>query len=188
MREQTYRWSLWLAVGSVIVVVNALDIWGAREVRDWVFGQTGAAWVQAIGSIAAMAVTIGLWRNASTEELRRAAKMCHIFAGQLGTVLDDIEDIADGGDVERLQKRLIKLGEVIAYGRMIKIDALPPVPMWSMIDLLGHAAQAQQSMREWAERGPYHLCEMTHEAGALRTATYIRVSGLLDTLAGAHSP
>lgn len=59
MRQRAYRWAFWAAAIAVVLVINAIDVWSAKDVRDWVFGQTGAAWVQAVGSVAA--IVFGFW-------------------------------------------------------------------------------------------------------------------------------
>lgn len=150
---------------------------------NWL-GQDGAAWVQAIGSVAALTITIWLWRHAATEEERRARLMCNVFCGQLSFTLKGLQKFTVEGDPEGIRQRLAKLTEVRAYGRLIKLDALPPSAMWNMLSVLAHAAQAEQTLTRWSNERPLHLQQLYNEARSLGEVTDHRVEEMLDSLGG----
>lgn len=162
-----------------LVVMQVLS--SGATAADWL-GQNGAAWVQAIGSIAALAITIWLWRHAATEEERRAKTMCDIFCGQLAAAVQDIDRIAREDDIPAMQKRLVRLREVIAYGRLIKLETLPARGTWAMLDLLSHAAQAEHSLTTWTGGMTGHLSLIEAEARSLSRVTDVRIIDVLEEL------
>src|SRR5690349_8726329 len=90
MGERIYLACWWVTIVIGIVVINAIDVAGPRCVRDWVFGQTGAAWVQAIGSIGAI---VGAFALVSVQAKRQQVDLAvsrfeaQRQTGQLITVL-----------------------------------------------------------------------------------------------------
>jgi hypothetical protein len=97
MREQAYRWALWITVGAFIALTHALDQWGAGSVRDWVFGQTGAAWVQAVGSIAAIAGAFAIASFQAKKQHRSAHALLSHQQLQAVRTLRRLTEAAAGG-------------------------------------------------------------------------------------------
>ena len=66
---------LWAASAVFIGLIHAVDTFGGLAVRDWIFGQTGAAWVQAIGSIGAILSAIAVVKRQHESQLSIAAQV-----------------------------------------------------------------------------------------------------------------
>lgn len=58
--EARWTYIFWLCVALYLLMIFATDSFGVVSVRDWVFGQTGAAWVQAIGSVGAILAAVSV--------------------------------------------------------------------------------------------------------------------------------
>lgn len=147
MREQTARWVFWMTVLAVAALIWAIDTWTWACVRDWLFGQTGAAWVQALGSIAAIYIAIrAIKHQLNVQRVAARESMCavaHVAVELLETCSLTFEPQNRDVPFHLLQNMHQHVGSVRESLSQMPVHELPPDMVRHVFALVSDLAQVQ---------------------------------------------
>jgi len=97
MKEIDMKWKLrafWLAVVAAAAYINAVGAYGAEAINGVAFGQTAAAWVQAIGSVAAILVAVWVGDQQAKRNLELQDQLAQSTAQRDLSVVLGLLDVA----------------------------------------------------------------------------------------------
>ena len=133
----------------------AVNHWAACMTKaEW------AAWVQAFGSIVALAVAVGLaWRSDKSHE-RQAERAGLIFGHQLIMALRGIETACRSQRQEVLLQQASALAEILALGRAVPMERLPKRDIVPHAKLRALAAEAVHHCKAFSGAGAFNFQHM----------------------------
>jgi len=124
-----------------------------------------AAWVQAIGSIAAIFAAIWIasrqHRNAVTRErgrqvaqAKQVARLCTLFSTQLFECLAETVDACEINNRDLVGHQFSRLQEVIEFSRAVNVAEIPGNALWPFMLLRVIAAQSRNYADSFLEAAP----------------------------------
>jgi hypothetical protein len=102
--------------------------------------QAGAAVLQFVGAVGAIAITLWIWRRSAASDTRQTCALARTFAAVLEEVLLALKDAAETQQNERIAAHAIELMEICHFGRGIRVDLLPPLSVYEFFKLKAVAA------------------------------------------------
>jgi len=109
--------------------------------------QAGAAVLQFLGAIGAMALTLWIWRRSAASDTRQACALARTYSVALEEVLLALKDAAETQQDERIAAHSIELTEILHFGRSIRVDLLPPLSVYEFFKLRALTAKAERRAR-----------------------------------------
>jgi hypothetical protein len=109
--------------------------------------QAGAAVLQFLGTIGAMALTLWIWRRSAASDTRQTCALANTYAAVLEEVLVALKGAAETQQNERIAAHSVELTEICHFGRSIRVDLLPPLSVYEFFKLRALAAKAERRAR-----------------------------------------
>lgn len=113
-----------------------VDTFVGLKAADW------AAWVQAVGTIAAVAYSARLWRKTNDAELARSAAAAGVFSSSLFTTLEALREACQTQQEARIKRFSNEIIEIAHFGRKVTFDRLPREAMDDFFELRAVATRA----------------------------------------------
>ena len=130
---------------------SCLLIPGLNRVECFGGIQAGAAVLQFLGAVGAMALTLWIWRRSAASETRQTCALARTYAAVLEEVLLALKDAAEVQQNERFAAHSIELTEICHFGRSLRVDLLPPLSVYEFFQLKALAAKAERRARRHIE-------------------------------------
>jgi hypothetical protein len=108
--------------------------------NDW------AAWAQAGSVIAALALTLFLWRSDRRREVRQTVAAAHVFASRLIGIFGAVRVWCTTEYRDGMAEELEALVQLQRFGQGVKVDALPPGAVSQYFTLLALCSQGLQAL------------------------------------------
>ena len=107
-----------------------------------------AAWVQAVGSIAAVGAAVWVVHRSDDEKRHAAWKMSNLYSATLLALCAALRDSAGKAQTEAVRRLAEQLEELIDWGRRVEIHTLPERQVLAFIELRAVAASTLGRAKE----------------------------------------
>lgn len=126
-----------VAILVVTLAAIAAGVFLDLSRADW------AGWIQAVGSILAVAGVALLATRSERQQEQRAFQVADVFSQHLIATLAEIRDELERNKADQLGRLSFVLDELLLYGRSVQIAALPPHLTYPFFGLLSIAAEGR---------------------------------------------
>ncbi|WP_143435791.1 hypothetical protein [Hydrogenophaga sp. IBVHS2] len=141
----------WIGIISTCIALLLLPVVahpGAEPIRDWLRSQVQSnapAWVQAIGSVAAVAIVIWIDRRATAQAERAASQYAVLFMAQALESIDQAAETSSNAIKAQLRSNLAALDDCYEVGKSVRLEFLPPRKAVSVSMVRSHIVQARSA-------------------------------------------
>jgi len=143
--------SFWVVVTATcigLLLIPLLYHPGADGIRNWLIGQAqdnAPAWVQAVGSLAAVAIVIWIDRRTFAQAKHAAREYAVLFMTLAVESIDQAAQNSSSGIKAQLRSNLAALDDCYDVGKAVKLESLSPREAVSVSMVRSHIVQARSA-------------------------------------------
>lgn len=161
----------WAAVGWLVALaVVILAVLGWAWVSPMLQSTAAAAWVGALGSVAAVVGAVGIYWRTTTEQTRQTVNALKAFCGAVYVFACGMQEAALRSDLDTIASGPLMAQDIVSLGQSISIERLPS-NLHSMFILMRSLARQAEVIAERMHRSGLlasdHYDEMTSLAVAV---------------------